>query len=583
MVIIGLLIILSTLTNAHAQSDIRSDLRLHYENGSTTGFSGNQLPFYQIIVATYEDREITSNAFINGEPVTIETIVQPVYFPNGTVSSTIITTNIYGSDSSLKNSLKNTYPCYGLTIKVSLTFYNNTVTQSAALISGTKQSVKDYLILDASPGNSILVISSIIILICIIICAIKLWDDRNQRALAKLTRKARKLIQKQPEKAETGQETLSARKILGYTIGLFILTRIVLTITGIISIIYINHSSINGLSDIISIWTQYDGNFYTFISQYGYMAPASMLPPAYTNLFMYAWFPLYPLMIHVLSFMIPTQIAGLLISNVCLFVGCYYLFKLVTLDNDISTGIRAIKYFFLFPTAFVFSAMMSESLFIMLALMSFYYARKDKWHIVGCIGFLAGLTRSVGVFLLFPLAFIYLQNRGYKLENIKADILGLLGPVFGFFTYTVYCYLTIGFWTPFIFAQSTAFGNAVIPLYQLFKTLTNFDGGYTGNPWITFIFINAVCTLIAITTLIVFYKKIDTPMMIYGLLMIFVPLSSAGSIVSMTRYIIVAFPLFIIAAKLGEDRRTDLLLTSIFIVLQIIIMFMWASAIPIMY
>ncbi len=579
MVIIGLLIILFSVTIAHAQSD----LVLHYENRSTTGFPGNQLPFYQIIVATYENQDITSNAVINGEPVTIETIAQPAYFPNGTVSSTAITTNIYGPDGSLRSSLKNSYNCYGLTIKVSLTLYNNTVTQIAGPISGMEQSVKDYQIIDDSPGNAILVIFSIIILVCIIIYGIKLWDDKKERARAKLTKTARKLTKKQPEKTETGQETPNTQKILGYIIGLFILTRIVLTIAGIISIIYINHSSVNGLSGIISIWTQYDGNFYTLISQYGYMAPASMLPTAYTNIFLFAWFPLYPLMIHILSIIIPTQISGLLISNICLFVGCYYLFKLVTLDNDTSTGIRAIKYMLIFPTAFVFSALMSESLFIMLALMSFYYARKNNWYLVGCAGFLAGLARPVGVYLLLPLAFIYIQNRGFKLENIKADILGLLGPVLGFFTYTIYCYETIGFWTPFIFNESSVFGNAVMPLYQLFKTLTNFGGGYNGNPWITFIFINAVFTLIIIITLIVFHKKIDTSMMIYGLLMIFVPLSSPGSIVSMTRYIAVVFPLFIIAAKLGEDRRVDILLTSSFIVLQIIIMLMWASAIPIMY
>jgi Gpi18-like mannosyltransferase len=579
MIIIGLFIILSTITIAHAQSDIR----LHYENGSTTGFPGNQLPFYQIIVATYENQSITSNTVINGELVTIETIAQPLYFPNGSVSSTTITTNIYGSDGSIKNSLKNTYPCYSLTIKVSLTLYNNTVTQSAGPISAMEQSVKDYLIIDNGSGNSILVIASTIILTCIVLFAVKLWDDHNQRTQAKLTKKARKLMQKQPEKTETGQETPDTLKILAYTFGLFIITRIVLTIAGIISIIYINHSSVNGLSDIINIWTQYDGNFYTFISQYGYLAPASMLPATYTNIFLYAWFPLYPLMIHVLSIIIPTQISGLLISNICSFVACYYLFRLVTLDNDASTGIRAIKYFVIFPTAFVFSALMSESLFIMLALMSFYYARKNKWYIVGCIGFLAGLARPVGVYLLLPLAFIYIKNHRYKLESIKADILGLFGPALGFFSYTIYCYLTIGFWMPFIFGESSAFGSAVIPLYQLFRTLTNFDGGFNGNPWIMYIFINALFTLIIIISLIVFYKKIDKSMMIYGLLMIFVPLSNPGSIVSMTRYILVAFPLFIIAAKLGEDRRTDLLLTSIFLVLQIIIMLMWASAIPIMY
>jgi Gpi18-like mannosyltransferase len=578
LVIIGLLIILFTLGNAHAQSDIR----LHYENGSTTGFPGNQLPFYQIIVATYDNQTITSKTYINGESVTIETKAQPSYFPNGSVSSTMITTNIYGPDGSLKNSLKNTYPCYSLTLKVSLTLYNNTVTQSAGPLSGMEQSVKDYLIIDNSPGNSVLIISSIFILTGLILLAIKLWDDKNRRDQAKLTKKARKLIQKQPEKTETRQETPDTRKIIGYTIGLFILTRIVLTVTGIISIIYVNHSSINGLSDIISIWTQYDGNFYMFISQYGYMAPASLLPATYTNIFLYAWFPLYPLMIHALSIVIPTQISGLLISNACLFVCCYYLFKLVTLDNDTSTGLRAIKYMIIFPTAFVFSALMSESLFVMLALMSFYYARKNQWYIAGCAGFFASLARPVGVYLLLPLAFIYIDSRGYKLERIKADILGLLGPVLGFFTYMVYCYLTIGFWTPFIFNEST-FGNAVIPVFQLFKTLTNFDGGYNGNPWLTFIFINAIFTLLTLTTLIVFHKKIDTPMLMYGLLMIFVPLSSPGSIVGMTRYISIVFPLFIIAAKLGADRRTDLILTSLFIVLQIIIMLLWAASIPIMY
>jgi hypothetical protein len=95
-----------------------------------------------------------------------------------------------------------------------------------------EQSVKDYLIIDNGSGNSILVIASTIILTCIVLFAVKLWDDHNQRTQAKLTKKARKLMQKQPEKTETGQETPDTLKILAYTFGLFIITRIVLTIAG---------------------------------------------------------------------------------------------------------------------------------------------------------------------------------------------------------------------------------------------------------------------------------------------------------------------------------------------------------------
>ena len=79
--------------------------------------------------------------------------------------------------------------------------------------------------------------------------------------------------------------------------------------------------------------------------------------------------------------------------------------------NEFSEEIarRAVLYAAVFPTAFFFLAPYSESLFLLLVLLSFWSARRGRWAMAGATGALAALTRNLGV-LVVPLDLEYLES-----------------------------------------------------------------------------------------------------------------------------------------------------------------------------
>jgi len=95
-------------------------------------------------------------------------------------------------------------------------------------------------------------------------------------------------------------------------------------------------------------------------------------------------FPLYPLLVRIFGTIIGYNfyLAGLIISNVSLLVASVYLFKLVELEADKKMAFRAIKYLFYFQSP-LFFGVFAESLFVALAIICFYYAKKERWFWVG--------------------------------------------------------------------------------------------------------------------------------------------------------------------------------------------------------
>jgi hypothetical protein len=82
-------------------------------------------------------------------------------------------------------------------------------------------------------------------------------------------------------------------------------------------------------------------------------------------------------------------------------------------------------------------------------------------------------------------------------------------------------------------------------------------------------------SLIALAVLILFYKKVDFSYWLMGLLLILVPLFTPSSRWSMPRYILPVFPLFIILAKLAEEKGFDRVATVMLAGGQAILMTQW--------
>ncbi|MEM4266179.1 MAG: glycosyltransferase family 39 protein [Candidatus Woesearchaeota archaeon] len=313
----------------------------------------------------------------------------------------------------------------------------------------------------------------------------------------------------------------------------------------------------------LDIWGVHDTGWYLNVAANGY--PPGFDPAVQSN---WAFFPLYPLLMRLLGGIVGSNyVAGIIISNVCLIVAAIFLYKLVKLDADKQTAFGAVKYMFLFPTAFVLSGVFTESLFLLLAITGFYYAKKGKWWAAGIAGFFLSLTKSLGIILVVPLLYEYLKTKNFKIEKIRKDILWLGLIPLGLIVFSIYNFYKTGNYLAFAYVQK-AWGHGFSnPL----KFIVN--GSISSNLGVLF----ASYFTLALLVIIIFYKKVDTPYLIFSLFLFIIPLLSIPTYESFPRYLIAIFPLFIIFAKLGKNQYLNSLLTICFGLLQGFLMVFWAN------
>jgi hypothetical protein len=355
---------------------------------------------------------------------------------------------------------------------------------------------------------------------------------------------------------------------LKYTLLIFITTRAALTLIGVLSRAILDRPGLAGFTKYpwLNIWGVWDTGWYLNIAGGGYSAV--LTPNGEAN---YGFFPLYPLLMKLVGAVIGNNyIAGLAISNACLILACLFLYRLVVEDSDEDTARRSIKYLFLFPTAFILSGVFTESLFLMLLVACFYYARRGNWLVAGSLGFFLSLTRSIGVFAILPLFYEYMKSRGFKASGIRPDALCLLLIPAGLAAFMAYNHYLTGDYLAFAHIEATGWGHQLTnPVETLVKNLTVQDLSINFNAWFT---------VAALAALILGYGKIGFSYWLLGMYSILVPLSGgvpAGW--SMSRYILIIFPLFILFAKLGKDSRYDRAVTIAFLLLQGFLMVFWTN------
>ncbi|MSR85022.1 hypothetical protein EXS71_01105 [Candidatus Uhrbacteria bacterium] len=361
-------------------------------------------------------------------------------------------------------------------------------------------------------------------------------------------------------------------KEIQWILLLFIISRVILTCIGVGSQILLD--PYHGQEDVwnysshraLDIWGVWDTGWYLQIAKHGYSAELgkSWGIVGQAN---YAFFPLYPMLMRGVGWLIGDPfIAGIILSNLFLLLACWFLYKLVHVDQDEETASRAVKYLILFPTAFIFSGVFTESLFVFLLIACFYFAKRQRWWLVGLFGFFLALTRSLGVLAILPLLIVYLQSITWQIKKIYLNVLWLLliPAGLGFFIY--YNYRLTGDALAFAHIQ-TAWGRTLVnPFTLLMHNLLSGD--------IVALF-SANFSLLTILFLTVFYRKIGFAYWLLGMYSIFVPLSTG--LQSMPRYVLIIFPLFILLAKLTQRPRVDQLVTIALTLIQGFLMVFWSN------
>ena len=303
--------------------------------------------------------------------------------------------------------------------------------------------------------------------------------------------------------------------------------------------------SINyGMAPQLFSWANFDGEHYLSIAIFGYK-----------NLEQ-AFFPVYPMLIsffsrpdstNMLLSLINTSIVGLLISNISFFFALLFLWKLIKIDFSERIAYLTIILLLVFPTSFYFGAVYNESLFLLISVLSFYFARKGNWFLAGLFGMIASATRIFGILLLPALLIEALQQR----TNLSKFVWIILIPL-GLVVYMFYQFFTVGDFIAFyhlqkIVGEQHQSGFTLLPqvYYRYIKMIFTVD---IQNPIFQTIVLEFIVGIsFFLLPIYGYYKKIRPSYLIYALLGFLTP-TIQGSLSSVPRYVIVFFPSFLAAA-----------------------------------
>lgn len=302
----------------------------------------------------------------------------------------------------------------------------------------------------------------------------------------------------------------------------------------------------------VSSWGNFDGVHYLTIIERGYVGTGAIQ----------AFFPLFPQIVKSVSIVIGNPlIAGLLVSTSCFAVALYFLFKLVRLDEDKKTAQRVMWLVLFFPTAFFFTSLYTESLFLLEVVLAFYYARKKQWIIASLFTIFASATKVTGILLVPALLIEYYEQIGTKKmviwEKIKTTTTLLLGGS-GLAMYMLYLKKVFGDPLLFLHVQSQ-FGSGretekFILLYQVFWRYIKMIATVPVQSLVFYTVAHEfIITILFLGLLISAFWYVRKSYVVFGLISMIVP-TLTGTLTSMPRYVLVLFPAFMVLAKIVPER-----------------------------
>ncbi len=323
----------------------------------------------------------------------------------------------------------------------------------------------------------------------------------------------------------------------------------------------------------LDIFARWDSRWYFSIIKDGYQPPAQW-GVSYSNM---AFFPLYPYLVKSLGWFgldLPNGyyiLIGLILSNLCFLGSVALLYKLIVgpLGFRHAAAQRALVLLFVFPASFFFSSFYPESLFLFLTLAAFALAFEERWLLTGICTALAILARPQGIVLAFALAWLYMEKRNWRLQDIRLNVLWFalapLALVLHFYT----LYLKSGH--PFAYFDATAaWGGVNASIFQ--NPLQNLQGPSLDVFKIDFILI----ILFLICSVYMLWKWPIKAFGVFALIMCIMPLAT-GLLVSMSRELVVIFPVFILLGEKLKRREGYISLLAIWFTLQIIYFAGWVN------
>ncbi|MCB0323781.1 MAG: hypothetical protein KDD69_09420 [Bdellovibrionales bacterium] len=295
-----------------------------------------------------------------------------------------------------------------------------------------------------------------------------------------------------------------------------------------------------------------DARWYLDIAATGYAdGPATTSEPKN-----WVFFPLFPLLIRAVATLVGSPLlAAVVISNISFFAALivfqHYLLGLGATESERRFALWLIC---LFPTSYFFSLPHTESLFFLLIIAAFSATHSGRYLTAGTILSLATACRPTGLLLLPAFALALAERRVlFRLPGLLALALAPLGV----------CSFMLFLWNktgdPFAFASNqAAWGRGQQTIVELAAKLLPYPEALM-RPWDAVV-LNALAALAAVVTGIIYFFERRPSWSAVMLVPVIVPLAT-GTVQSMCRFVMVLFPLYLLAAKLcSSERMAPLLL-----------------------
>lgn len=315
----------------------------------------------------------------------------------------------------------------------------------------------------------------------------------------------------------------------------------------------------SGLVDMHNRWDSY---WYLDIVKNGYYLKTD------NTLANVVFFPLYPALIKILGTILLGNfvLAGWILSMAFLMLSCAYLYKFVEQFHQEIDPELPVLLMLIFPTAFFFNVVYTESIFLFLTIATFYYAFRKNFYLAGLFAFLGALAHSNGVFLALPILWKIIETNGWQMiffpKTWKKFVPVFFAPI-GSFMFLGYDFWKFG--DPLLFFKiQRNWGRAFSINWEHFS--------FFSTPSIANMFIDIFLAVFIISAVVVVWKKLSP---LYAIFMstTLIAAFTSGTLMSVGRYSLVMFPLFILLATIKNKtiQMGWILASTLFFAMDIIL------------
>lgn len=338
-------------------------------------------------------------------------------------------------------------------------------------------------------------------------------------------------------------------------------------------------------SDIFSnpqaTWVRWDANHYLGLAENWYVNEGD---PRFHIVF----YPLYPLAVRLLrpALLGSTLLSALLVSNACLF-GCgWALYRLVEMQQGPSAASRALLYLMICPLSLFFSIPYSESMFLLLTLLSVLMARRRHMLWAIAFGALAAATRLLGLLCAVPVFYEFLCiAREHSAGDGKRLIRELLKG------FALSCLIALGF-LAYLWLNQAVTGDPLRFLTyqrehwsQTFGSLANslrytIDNAFETQDWGSRfgIWVPQLCAIVLVLIMLCRTAlRIHPGDGAFALLYYYIALSPTW-LLSGPRYLAGMYALYPMLAMVTRRKWQHTLMSALLLILSVYVVFMYAIA-----